>query len=219
MGKITSISEGHAGLPIEPTQSGVIPFRVAGDGVEFCLITTRKSGRWGFPKGTVPRGKTLEQAALLEASEEAGISGRIIDANLGGFSYRKRSSVERVRMMLMEVQTEADSWLEKNERQRRWTSPAEAMSLLDRPPLIRLLLVACERLEVSPLVLGPLATRTNPSRPGSEEEVRLAEETSAEEAPTDPEVPGNQGPAAPTGRFGSVLDARPCDAPFDSPSE
>ena len=58
----------YSAIPLQPIpQVGVVPFRVVGTQTEFCLVTGRRSGRWGFPKGRVSGGNSLLAAALGEA--------------------------------------------------------------------------------------------------------------------------------------------------------
>ncbi len=133
--------------PIQPIpQVGVVPFRLVGTQTEFCLVTGRRSGRWGFPKGRVTRGNSLLAAALEEAREEAGLEGRIQGAQLGQYGYRKRGKTFEVLMWLMQVEAVADTWKESTERSRLWVRLNEARRLLDRPHLDQLLLLAANRL-------------------------------------------------------------------------
>ncbi len=70
--------------PLRPVpQVGVVPFRLVGTQTEFCLVTGRRSGRWGFPKGKGANGNSLTAAALEEAREEAGLEGCLQGAQLG----------------------------------------------------------------------------------------------------------------------------------------
>lgn len=127
-------------------QASAVPYRPVGDAVEFCLITSLSSGRWGFPKGMVDPGETLTETALKEAHEEAGLSGRIVGEPIGEYSYAKWGSMMSVTAFLMEVEDAADAWLEADRRQRRWATPEEAARMLDRRYLARIFRWARERL-------------------------------------------------------------------------
>ena len=52
-------------------QACAIPFRRNGGQYEFCLITSLRKGRWGFPKGIIDKGETHIEAAtgIQEARE------------------------------------------------------------------------------------------------------------------------------------------------------
>ena len=123
-----------------------VPFRLTGDGVEFCLITGRKSGRWGFPKGHVDKGETVNEAALSEAFEEAGLKGEIVGEPLMQYRYTKKGTRYSVVAVPMEVHASEDDWKESAERKRRWAAPAECRKLLDRSNLVKLLETAVGQL-------------------------------------------------------------------------
>lgn len=133
-----------ASLPI--AQAGTIPFRREQGRVEFCLITSARTGKWGFPKGIVDPGESPEQTALKEAREEAGLCGRIIGSPLGSYRYQKSRALLDVTVFLMEVDRVDLYWLEAGVRQRRWEPYAAAASLLCRQPLRDLLAEAHRRL-------------------------------------------------------------------------
>ena len=126
-------------------QASVVPFRRVAGELEFCLITSRRTGRWGFPKGTIERGESIEQAALKEALEEAGLRGEIIDG-LGHYAYAKNGRSLDVGVLLMEVSSVCDDWKESRQRRRVWARTADARELLCRSHLRRLLAAAVERL-------------------------------------------------------------------------
>ena len=134
----------------EISQASVVPYRFGEAGIEFCLITTRKSQRWGFPKGRIHSDESPDEAALHEAREEAGLTGRIVGKPIGKYVYKKKRRKQRVTVMLMVVDGCDDEWQESNERQRRWASLEEARLLLDRPNLIHLLQRAVELLRSNP---------------------------------------------------------------------
>lgn len=73
------------GKPFEIRLSaGVVPWD---RGRGFLLIRRRDEGIWAFPKGTVEKGERLEETALRELCEEAGLRGKIL-ADLGAVFYR-----------------------------------------------------------------------------------------------------------------------------------
>lgn len=119
--------------PEEPiAQALAVPFRRVGGEWEFCLITSARQGRWGFPKGIIDPGHTLESAALEEAWEEAGLEGRIVGRPLGGYRYRKWNRTLDVTAVMMEVTGARETWPECDVRQRRWCNPNEARERIDR---------------------------------------------------------------------------------------
>ena len=60
-------------------QAGAIAIRGTGADVEVLLVRAKKNPRhWIFPKGHVESGETLEQAAMRELREEAGVVGEML---------------------------------------------------------------------------------------------------------------------------------------------
>lgn len=127
--------------------ASAVPYRQGDSGIEFCLITTRKSGRWGFPKGRVAKKQSLTDTALREAMEEAGLQGRIVGEPLGDYCYSKNETQHAVVALLMEVEACLDDWDESSVRDRRWTKTSEALELLERPNLVELLETAVLRIQ------------------------------------------------------------------------
>jgi 8-oxo-dGTP pyrophosphatase MutT (NUDIX family) len=128
-------------------QAGVIPYRRGGEGIEFCLVTSTKTRKWSFPKGTIKPGETAADTAARNALKEAGLRGRIVDPPLGTYSYRKWETTLEVTMLLMEVLKCEDQWEESKLRQRCWVSKDEAierLSLRDQKELVQ---AAWQRLE------------------------------------------------------------------------
>jgi phosphohistidine phosphatase len=130
-------------------QASAIPFRLR-DGVwELCLITSTRSGAWGFPKGVIDSGETAEETALKEAHEEAGLSGTIVSRSLGRYRYDKWGAELDVDVFLMAVETCDKEWHEMDLRQRRWVALDDLHQFdLRRPPpkLLQLALGAiCQR--------------------------------------------------------------------------
>ena len=126
------------------TQYAALPWRRAGDGVEVLLITSRETRRWVIPKGWPMKDREAAEAAAQEAFEEAGVVGRATHKALGVYHYDKRlrsGRMQHVRVMVfeLEVAEERDIWPEMVERDRRWTTPAEAAGMVDEPDLQALL--------------------------------------------------------------------------------
>lgn len=118
-----------------PDQAAVIPMRRRGDSAEVCLIRRRGSRKWGIPKGFIDEGDTPEEAALNEASEEAGLVGRISGGPLGTYEYEKFDDQLIVVVYLMDVAEERAVWDEMDVRERRWHPVAEIDDLLAEHPV------------------------------------------------------------------------------------
>jgi 8-oxo-dGTP pyrophosphatase MutT (NUDIX family) len=71
-------------------QVAAVCFRIRGDAIQFLLVQTRHKRRWIFPKGSAEPGLTHAQAAALEASEEAGVHGRMEETSFTRYVRRKR---------------------------------------------------------------------------------------------------------------------------------
>lgn len=127
------------------TQYAALPWRKRDDGqLEVLLITSRESRRWVIPKGWPMKDKEPGPCAAQEAFEEAGVVGETRGKSLGVYHYDKRlrsGRLQNVRVMVfpLAVREERDIWPEMAERDRNWTSPAEAAGLVDEPELRALL--------------------------------------------------------------------------------
>ena len=116
-------------------QACVIPFRRHGDDTTFCLITSLKKKRWIFPKGIIDPGETLEESALKEALEEAGLHGQIVGEPLGTYNDAKWGTKLHVAVVLMEVTVRDEQWPEADVRRRCWVAAEEAPRLPNRQPV------------------------------------------------------------------------------------
>ena len=116
-------------------QAGVIAFRRGPQRTEVCLIRRKNSGRWAIPKGLIDPGDTLEQTALNEALEEAGLRGRLLMGDpIGTYERGKMATRLTVAVCIMEVLHVEESWQEDSFRERRWASFGEAAEMLDGHP-------------------------------------------------------------------------------------
>jgi 8-oxo-dGTP pyrophosphatase MutT (NUDIX family) len=59
--------------------AGGVAFRKRGDRIEVAIISVGDDERWQLPKGLVDQGESIEEAAIREVREEAGIETELID--------------------------------------------------------------------------------------------------------------------------------------------
>lgn len=120
-------------------QIAALPTRKADGRLEVCLVTTRETGRWTVPKGWPMKGLSDRLAAEIEAKQEAGILGKASKKPLGTFDYWKRRADRfdfvRVTVYRLKVRKELSSWKEMGQRQVRWMSPEDAVTVVDDPGL------------------------------------------------------------------------------------
>jgi 8-oxo-dGTP pyrophosphatase MutT (NUDIX family) len=122
-------------------QAGVIPYALENGVPVFLLVTTRRTGRWIFPKGACEADETLHACAAREAFEEAGVEGEIAGPAIGAYRDRKhaaRTSVIEVEMYPFHVTRQHDEWPESKARKRHWVTLAEARELITTPGLFDL---------------------------------------------------------------------------------
>lgn len=128
-----------AGRP-STVQSGAIPYAWAGDEPTYLLITSRRTGRWIFPKGAVEDDMTPARSAAKEAWEEAGVRGDIGKVSVG--TYRTEKVERHSRRMIavdlypLKVDDQAKDWPERGSRRRHWATYRQARRLIDNVELL-----------------------------------------------------------------------------------
>ena len=111
---------------------------------EVLLVTSRGTGRWIVPKGWPMPGRSLAEAAAQEAWEEAGVRGRVGQAEIGRYHYDKEQErgfaipVE-VRLFPLYVEATQKAFPEADQRKRHWFAPAEAALMVAEPGLQQIL--------------------------------------------------------------------------------
>lgn len=122
-------------------QAGAIPYTIVEGRAVFLLITSRRSGRWIFPKGAPIESHAPWQVAAHEAYEEAGIEGEVETAPIGTYRTLKRTippAFVDVDMYPLRLVRQLDEWPEKGRRHRHWVILPEARRLLSDPKLAAL---------------------------------------------------------------------------------
>jgi 8-oxo-dGTP pyrophosphatase MutT (NUDIX family) len=119
-------------------QAAALPVR---DGM-VCLVSSRNGKRWVAPKGCLEPGKTAAEVAIQEAWEEAGLVGTLDPDPIGSYFYEKDGLTCHVLVFLMQVTDEAEDWLERSFRQRRWLPASRAADRVADPGL-RALIEGC----------------------------------------------------------------------------
>lgn len=123
-------------------QFAALPWRRTPAGeIEVLLITSRETRRWVIPKGWPIKGIKSAKSAAQEAFEEAGVKGKIAKAPLGVYAYDKRlknGRLQHVRVAVfaLQVESEAEAYLELGQREKRWLPLAQAATLVDEPELM-----------------------------------------------------------------------------------
>ncbi len=95
-------------------------------------------------------GKTLAEAARVEAFEEAGVRGTVDPEPLGSFNHTKQSlpvGTLDVRILVhpMSVERELQKWPEFGQRRRKWFSLKEALERVDSEELRMLIKESAQR--------------------------------------------------------------------------
>jgi 8-oxo-dGTP pyrophosphatase MutT (NUDIX family) len=125
-------------------QLGAVCWRLLQGEVQILLITSRDTGRWVIPKGWPMAGKSMAEAAAIEAWEEAGVEGRVHDVVLGQFTYDKLVAAKPsipclVTVFGLQVAQLKRRFPERKQRRRKWFSLDQAQLLVAEPGLGALL--------------------------------------------------------------------------------
>ena len=135
-------------------QYGALPYAVVKGQVVVMLITSRRTGRWIFPKGGAMDGLTPSQVAAVEAREEAGVAGVVTEQAIGQYRATKGSGLRarpiQVDLYPLRVDEQLNDWKEKGERYRHWVIPKEAKRLLANREMSDLVLAWAARLSQDP---------------------------------------------------------------------
>ncbi len=129
MGKVKPKKQ-IAALPVSRTPEG---------GLCVLVITSRETKRFIVPKGWPMKGVEDRKVAEIEAREEAGLSGVAYPKPIGSYLAWKRIRTQfelvKVKVFLLDVNTQLPAWKEQGQRQRSWLAVEDAALLIDEPGL------------------------------------------------------------------------------------
>ena len=146
-----SIKPDGFGLTSDPSAKlsiGVIPFVRANGGIKVVVISSRRQVRWIFPKGQPETDLHHRETALLEAHEEAGLEGRLLEPPVL-LSYQRDSGTSNLLLYPMDVTSLAPAWKESLQRERRILSLEDAEKLAPQEVLTPGIQVLRDRLGIT----------------------------------------------------------------------
>ena len=130
-------------------QAGAIPYTVVEGRAVFLIVTSRRTGRWIFPKGGPLAGATPWEVAVREAFEEAGVEGEVETTPIGAYREMKTVGIRRVAIEVdlypLRLVRQLDDWPEKGNRHRHWVILPDAERLLSNPRMAELAAVLDRR--------------------------------------------------------------------------
>jgi 8-oxo-dGTP pyrophosphatase MutT (NUDIX family) len=126
-------------------QAGAVLFKRDGAGLRFLLVRARRNPTdWIFPKGHI-EDETAAAAAVREAEEEAGVTGRVVSALWPAVTFEAGGRQVRVQYFLVELTGEVPA---KEQREKVWLEPPEALATVTHATGRVLLEQALERLNL-----------------------------------------------------------------------
>lgn len=121
-------------------QVGALPYQMVDGHPVVLLVTSSTRQRWVFPKGGIDDGETKPEAALREAQEEAGVTGKVATSPVGSYQDLKLGK-RKLREVVVDVypllvKKQFDDWDEDGKRHRQWVTCDEARRLVSIPDLV-----------------------------------------------------------------------------------
>lgn len=113
-------------MPLVEQAGAIVIAERAGQPALLLVTGKRNPAHWIFPKGHVEPGETLEDAALREAEEEAGIAGAIV-RRAGTIEFEIGRDTIRVHYFLIHT---TDDGQPEHGRRLAWFSYDEALEAL-----------------------------------------------------------------------------------------
>ncbi len=126
----------------ERVQFAALAYLIDEEGPKYLIVTSRRTGRWIFPKGQLEAGEAGWEAAAREAFEEAGVVGEGLPRIIGRYhSLKFRDDwVQPLDIVLHPVRIDRvlKKWDERGERERRFVNAQDAAGLLSQDDMAAL---------------------------------------------------------------------------------
>ena len=120
-------------MPVQATSAGAILFRDTRGQREYLLLKSRP-GDWEFPKGGVEPGEELQQTAIREVEEEAGIEDfRLIDGFRDEYDYvfqANGNTIYKTVHLFIAKSFEASAELSHEHRDLQWRDYEQAINTI-----------------------------------------------------------------------------------------
>jgi 8-oxo-dGTP pyrophosphatase MutT (NUDIX family) len=120
-------------MTVEATSAGAILFRDTRGRREYLLLKSRP-GDWEFPKGGVENGEELQQTAIREVKEEAGIDDfRLIDGFRDEYDYVFQAdgqTIHKTVHLFIAESFEASAELSTEHRDLQWRDYEQAINTI-----------------------------------------------------------------------------------------
>jgi 8-oxo-dGTP pyrophosphatase MutT (NUDIX family) len=120
-------------MTVEATSAGAILFRDTRGQREYLLLKSRP-GDWEFPKGGVEGDEELQQTAIREIGEEAGIKDfRLIDGFREEYDYvfeANGKTIHKTVHLFIAHSFEASAELSKEHRDLQWRDYEQALNTI-----------------------------------------------------------------------------------------
>jgi len=126
----------------EARQCGALAYRLRRGQPTYLIVTSRRTGRWIFPKGQPEKDESGWETAAREAFEEAGVIGTGLARQIGRYrSIKFREDwVQPLDIALYPVRIKRllREWEENGERERRMVTASRAAVMLSQPDMVAL---------------------------------------------------------------------------------
>ena len=137
-------------MTVEATSAGAILYRDTRGRREYLLLKSRP-GDWEFPKGGVENGEELQQTAIREVKEEAGITDfRFVDGFREEYDYVFEANGDRIHKtvhLFIAKSFEASAELSHEHRDLQWRDYEQAVNTITQDGPREILEAARDHLE------------------------------------------------------------------------